>query len=86
MVIVEVCVGSSCHIKGAPDIVALLQRRVQENGLDGKVVLTGSFCTGKCNRIGVTVSVNDETVTGVTRENFNDFWNDKVMKAVAADV
>lgn len=60
MVIVEVCVGSSCHIKGAPEIVSLLQQKVQENGLDGEVVLTGSFCTGRCNRVGVTVSVNDD--------------------------
>lgn len=85
MVIVEVCVGSSCHIKGAPEIVSLLQKKVQENGLDGEVVLTGSFCTGRCNRVGVTVSVNDDVTTGVTRDNFNEFWNDKVMKAVAAD-
>lgn len=85
MVIVEVCVGSSCHIKGAPEIVSLLQQEVQENGLDGEVVLTGSFCTGRCNRVGVTVSVNDDVTTGVTRDNFNEFWNDKVMKAVAAD-
>lgn len=85
MVIVEVCVGSSCHIKGAPEIVSLLQQKVQENGLDGEVVLAGSFCTGRCNRVGVTVSVNDDVTTGVTRDNFNEFWNDKVMKAVAAD-
>ncbi|MFR6639948.1 MAG: (2Fe-2S) ferredoxin domain-containing protein [Christensenellales bacterium] len=65
MVIVEVCVGSSCHIKGAPEIVSLLQQKVQENGLDGEVVLTGSFCTGRCNRVGVTVSVNDDVTTAL---------------------
>lgn len=85
MVIVEVCVGSSCHIKGAPEIVELLREAVEKNNLDGEVVLNGSFCTGKCNRVGVTITVNDEICTGITKENFRDFWNDKIMKAVEAE-
>ena len=27
--IIQVCVGSSCHIKGSPEIVALLQKAVE---------------------------------------------------------
>lgn len=26
MVIVQICVGSSCHLKGAPEIVALFEK------------------------------------------------------------
>ncbi len=79
MVIVQVCVGSSCHLKGAPEIIELLQKAVEENHLEEDVVLTGSFCAGKCNRIGVTISVNDEIHTGVTPENFKEFWKEKIM-------
>lgn len=79
MVFIEVCVGSSCHIKGAPDIVALLEEAIKKHGAEDDVMLSGSFCTGKCNRVGVTVTVNDETYTGITRENFYEFWNEKVM-------
>lgn len=82
MVIIQVCVGSSCHLKGAPQIVELLQRRIAEEGLEDEIVLTGSFCTGKCNRVGVTITINDDIYTGITVENFNEFWNDKVMPAV----
>ena len=85
MTYVEVCVGSSCHLKGAPEIVELLQKYIADAHLEDDIILTGSFCTGRCNRVGVTVSVNDDVTTGVTRDNFNEFWNDKVMKAVAAD-
>ncbi|MGN1048079.1 MAG: (2Fe-2S) ferredoxin domain-containing protein [Eubacteriales bacterium] len=82
MVYVEVCVGSSCHLKGAPEIVELLENAVKMNRLEDEVLLSGSFCTGKCNRIGVTVSVNDEIYTGITKENFYEFWNERIMKEV----
>ena len=85
MIVVCVCVGSSCHLKGAPEIVAMLEKKVEENNLADEVMLVGSFCSGKCNRVGVTVTVNDDVTTGVTKENFIEFWNDKVMTAVKND-
>ena len=86
MVFIEICVGSSCHLKGSPEIVSMLEKAVHENGLDDEIVLTGSFCTGKCNRVGVTVTVADTVHTGITKENFNEFWNNTVMKAVKEDM
>ena len=50
--IIQVCVGSSCHIKGSPEIVELLRKAVEEYHLENDVTLAGSFCIGKCNRIG----------------------------------
>jgi NADH:ubiquinone oxidoreductase subunit E len=85
MLIVQICVGSSCHIKGAPDIVRLLEEAVAANHLEDDVVLTGSFCTGRCNRVGVTVAVNEEVYTGITIENFRDFWEQKILPAIDAD-
>lgn len=78
MVIVQVCVGSSCHLRGSQDVVELLQKKVVDEGLEGEVVLLGGFCAGKCNRDGVTVTVNDEVFCGVSKENFNTFWNEKI--------
>ncbi len=77
--IIQICVGSSCHLKGSADIVALLQKAVEEHHLESEVTLAGSFCTGQCNRIGVTIQVDDDVYTGVTRESFNDFLNDKIL-------
>ncbi len=82
MVIIQICVGSSCHLKGAPEIVALLQKYIERENLSDEIVLTGSFCTGKCNRTGVTVTVDDEVYTGITTENFSSFWENSVMPAV----
>ena len=47
MLIVKVCVGSSCYIKGSQDIVELFEKGIEEFNLQDEVVLTGSFCTGK---------------------------------------
>ncbi len=82
MVIVQVCVGSSCHLKGAPEIVEMLKQEVACAGLEDEVILTGSFCAGKCNRVGVTISVDDEIYTGVTPTSFKEFWTDRIMTAV----
>lgn len=79
MVIVQICVGSSCHLKGAPEIVALFEKSVKEQKLDDEVILAGSFCSGKCNRVGVTVTVNDEIFTGVTPESCKEFWHDHIV-------
>ena len=77
--VIQICVGSSCHIKGSADIVELLQQAVADNGLENEVTLAGSFCIGKCNRVGVTVQVDDEVHVGVTREGFKDFFAEHVL-------
>ena len=38
MLFVEVCVGSSCHLKGAPEIVELLQKNIAENHLEDDIL------------------------------------------------
>ena len=82
MMIVQICVGSSCHLKGSPEIVELLQNAVEEHHLEDEVVLTGSFCIGKCNRVGVTVQVDDEVHVGITRENFRDFFQKNILDVI----
>ena len=77
--IIQICVGSSCHIKGSAEIVELLQAAIAENHLESDVTLAGSFCIGKCNRVGVTVQVDDEVHVGVTKESFKEFFNTNVL-------
>ena len=77
--IIQICVGSSCHLKGSAVIVSLFQKAVQEHNLECDITLAGSFCTGNCNRVGVTIMVDDETYTGVTPQTFNEFLNEKVL-------
>lgn len=83
--VIQVCVGSSCHLKGSPEIVELLQKAVEEHNLENEVTLAGSFCIGRCNRIGVTVQVDDEVYTGVTKDSFKEFFNDAVLSKISTE-
>lgn len=80
--IVQICVGSSCHLKGSEQIVELMQKAVEDNHLETEITLAGSFCTGQCNRIGVTVIVDDEAYTGVTPETFNKFFKTNILEKI----
>jgi NADH:ubiquinone oxidoreductase subunit E len=82
MLIVQVCVGSSCFLKGSQDIIEMLQEAIAEHHLEDDVILNGSFCIGQCNRIGVTIQVNDDVHVGITRENFKEFFKTHILDAI----
>ena len=80
--IIQICVGSSCHIKGSEELVDLFQDAIAKNGLEGEITLAGSFCTGRCNREAVTVAVDDDVFTGVTPEKFEAFFEENILKRI----
>lgn len=77
---VTVCIGSSCHLKGARLVVETLQYLIAENGLKEKVELGGTFCMGKC-REGVCVTV-DDAFYSVTPETVKDFFAKEILAKV----
>ena len=80
--IIQICVGSACHIKGSYRIVELMNKAVNDYGLQDEVTLAGSFCIGRCNPVGVTVQVDDDIHTGITPENFKDFFYENVLSVL----
>lgn len=82
MIFVQICIGSSCHLKGSQKIVELFEEKIKADKLDGEVIISGSFCLGKCNREGVTLTVgdgvNEEIITGVRPEDFKEFWSAQI--------
>ena len=85
MLIIQICIGSSCHLKGSPEIVQLFQNAIAEYHIEDEVVLTGSFCIGKCNRVGVTVQINDDIHVGVTTESFREFFKENVLDVINSE-
>ena len=77
--LVQICVGSSCHLKGTAVIVSKINEMIKDQHLEDDVILIGSFCAGKCNREGVTIQVDDDIFTGVTPENFDVFFEEEIM-------
>ena len=78
---VTVCIGSSCHIKGARQVVERLQHLIAQEKLGDRVELGGTFCMGKCQE-GVCVTVDDRffSVSPDTVDGF--FENEIKAKAV----
>lgn len=77
--IISVCVGSSCHLKGSYDIIQLFKEALSKNNLADKVTLKATFCLGKCGVAGVSVKIDNEIITGVTTENFDEIFNSYVL-------
>ncbi|HOA43025.1 MAG: (2Fe-2S) ferredoxin domain-containing protein [Anaerovoracaceae bacterium] len=74
--IITVCIGSSCHIKGSKQVVEQLRALVAENCLDHLISLTGAFCMGECMN-GVCVKI-DDAMFSVQPENVETFFNTEV--------
>lgn len=68
--------------QGFGKIVGLFEDALKKYDLENDVTLAGSFCTGRCNREGVTISVDDDVYTGITPEGFNNFFEEKVLKRI----
>ena len=82
MLFVQICVGSSCYLKGSADLVELFESAIKEYHIEDEVVLSGSFCIGKCNRVGVTVQINDDVHVGITPQNFREFFKKNILDVI----
>jgi NADH:ubiquinone oxidoreductase subunit E len=72
-IVVQICVGSSCYVRGADRVIDLLRRLCEQRTLTSRVELRGSFCMDHCGE-GVTVRIGDDyaDVTPETAERFLD--------------
>lgn len=82
MLKIQVCVGSSCHLKGSYAIVERFTRAIEAHNLDGQVSLAGSFCIGRCNREGVTIQINEDIYTGITEDGFDAFFKEHILDVI----
>lgn len=62
MITVTVCVGSSCHVKGAREMIACFSDFLSSEELEDKVELKGSFCMERCGE-GINWQINEETIS-----------------------
>lgn len=76
--IINVCVGSSCHLKGSYDVLQTIKRRIEESNLEDKIELKASFCLGNCSN-GVSVTVDNELLSNVTPETVEQIFNEQIM-------
>ena len=73
---IQICVGSSCHLKGSYDIIECTKKAISEYHL------RATFCLGKCGVAGVSIKVDDEIITGVTVSNFQEVFKKYVLDRI----
>ena len=73
--IVKICIGSSCHLKGSYDVVQGMREILRKYDVEELVELQASFCFGQCAD-GVVVRAEegldgseDVFVRGVSKDN-----------------
>ncbi len=72
--VISVCVGSSCHLKGSYDVIEKLKETLKKYEVEDKVELQASFCLGHCAE-GVTVKVDeDRFLSNVNKDNIEEIF------------
>ena len=78
MVELTVCIGTSCHLRGAEKVIKSFQNLISSNRLEKKINLQGAFCMGKCSGKKVRVSINGEGFE-TSPEEAESFFLTKVL-------
>lgn len=78
---VSVCIGSACHLRGSYDVKTTFQNLIAYHHLEDKVALEVAFCLGHC-KDGVTIKIDDEIITGLTKDNAEKVFTEKILNAV----
>jgi len=81
MITVTVCVGSSCHIKGAREMIGRFNDFLTKEGLEDKVELKGSFCMERCGE-GINWEINDEILSSSSVEEGVEMFRKKVLESL----
>ncbi|MFW6377868.1 MAG: (2Fe-2S) ferredoxin domain-containing protein [Bacillota bacterium] len=79
MIEVSICVGSSCHLKGAADVVNTFKKLHKKFELNDKVHLKASFCQEHCTN-GVAVNIDGKIITGVNPANAADKFKEYLVE------
>lgn len=81
MVSVTVCVGSSCHIKGARDVIMRFNEMLKEYDLEDRVELKGSFCMERCGE-GFNWQIDDEMFSSSNVEDAVRTFKERVIEPI----
>jgi len=66
-VVVTVCAGSSCHVRGSRRLIARFAELIRRENLQEEVSLVGSFCMDRCGE-HINWKFNDEELSSRSLE------------------
>ena len=83
MITVTVCVGSSCHVKGARQVIMRFDELLTAYALKDRVTLQGSFCMERCGE-GINWQIDDEPLTSASGEEAVALFRQRILDPLGA--
>ncbi|MDL2217820.1 (2Fe-2S) ferredoxin domain-containing protein [Christensenellaceae bacterium OttesenSCG-928-M15] len=77
MITLNVCIGSSCHLKGSYNVIQIFQQLIEESALHDAVEIKAQFCMKQCQQ-GVCVSIGSDKHS-VSPETAKKFFQATVL-------
>ena len=79
--VIKVCVGSSCHLKGSYDVIEKFKEVLKKYDVEEKIELQASFCLGHCSE-GVTTMVDEQLILDVNKGNVEEIFTKEILPKV----
>ena len=77
--LISICIGSSCHLKGSYNEITQLQQLTEEDVNGSQIELKSVFCLGHCQG-GVSVQIDDDPmIYNVSKDSVKDFYYNVVI-------
>jgi NADH:ubiquinone oxidoreductase subunit E len=74
-----VCVGSSCHIKGAREVIMKFDELLKKHDLGDRVELKGCFCMERCGE-GVNWQIDEDPLTSGSVEEALETFKERILR------
>ena len=68
---IQVCVGTSCYLKGSVNLLKLLTKKIKDEGYEEQVKLRAAFCCQQCAG-GPMVIIDDKVIGKVSGDRINE--------------
>ena len=79
--VLKVCVGSSCHLKGSYDVIEKFKELLKKYEVEDVIELQASFCLGHCSE-GVAVKADERFILNVNADNAEEIFINEILPSV----
>ncbi len=79
--VLSVCVGSSCHLKGSYDVIEAFKSLIEKHNVSDKIELRACFCLGRCSE-GVSVKADNNYILNVNATNAEEKFVKEVLPLI----
>lgn len=78
--VIHVCIGSACHLKGSYEIIKKLETMIERHQLTNHVTVKSSFCLGNCTE-AVSAKIGDQPFS-LELTTLDSFFNAQIKEVI----